>query len=181
MKWTDRLVRARVPLSWAVGLAALLLAEPTPLTYGVGLCLAAGGEVWRTWAAGHLRKGEGLTRSGPYAWTRNPLYLGSVLVGMGFALATARWEVVALLLLLFVAVYLPVIRTEAGHLAEKYPVDYAVYADRVPLLLPCPPRNADSHPASDEPFSWRRVWLNKEHLTWLGCVAVAVFLGLLMN
>lgn len=154
------------------------MARPTPILFVMGLSLAAAGEILRTWAAGHLRKGEGLTRSGPYAWSRNPLYLGSALVGWGFATATARWEVMAIFVVLLLAVYLPVIQTEAEHLAAKYPDAYRAYAREVPLLFPrCPPGNRPQDASSTRHFSWQRVWRNKEHMTWLGWLAVAAFLG----
>jgi len=172
------LVRARVPLGWALGLAALLLARPTPVTLAAGLLVAAVGEVVRVWAAGYLTKWKGLTRGGPYAWTRNPLYLGSVIVGIGFALATARWEVGALLAVFLLVVYVPVIRTEAGRLAEAYPETYAAYAKEVPLFWPRLPKRVD---AGAERFSWQRVLENKEHVTLLGWLATAFLLWLKMS
>lgn len=175
MSWS--LVRARVPLSWALGLVALYLARPTPVFYVTGLSVAAVGEASRLWAAGHLIKWKGLTRTGPYAWTRNPLYLGSILVGIGFAVATARWEVGVLLALFLAAVYLPVIRTEAARLAEEYGTEYADYARAVPVLLPRPP-----HTRSEAGFfSWKRVLENREHVSLLGWLAGAFLLWLKMT
>jgi len=170
------LVRARVPLGWALGLAALYLARPTTASYTAGLIVAALGEACRVWAAGHLTKWKGLTRSGPYAWTRNPLYLGSLFVGIGFALATARWEVGLLLAVFLAAVYVPVIRTEAARLAEKYTEEYAEFARQVPLFLPRPPRQSSSGS-----FSWRRLVENREHVTVVGWLAGALLLWLRMR
>ena len=168
------MVRSRVPLGWILGLAALWLARPTPTTLSIGLALAAGGEAIRVWAAGHLVKWKGLTRSGPYRRTRNPLYLGSFLVGSGFAVATGRWEIGLLLAVFLLAVYLPVMKTEAASLGETYPDAYADYAREVPLFLPVPGRQASSVPAGG--FSWRRVVKNREHVTVLGCLAAGLLL-----
>lgn len=175
------LVRARVPLGWVLGLAALWLARPTTVSYALGLLVAAAGEAGRVWAAGYLTKWKGLTRSGPYAWTRNPLYLGSLIVGIGFALATARWEVGVLLAVFLILVYAPVIQTEAARLAETYPEAYAEYAREVPLFLPRPPRFPKKDAANDESFTWRRVIENREHVTLLGWLATALVLWLRMG
>lgn len=178
MSPSRRLVRFRVPASWALGLLALFLARPTPLHYIFGLGMAAVGEAVRVWAAGHLQKEGGITRSGPYVWTRNPLYLGSFLIGMGFAVATARWEVVLLLGVLVIGVYLPVIRTEAAQLGRQYPGVYAEYARQVPLILPRPWRRPLRRGIeSRQRFSWARTLVNREHVTLLGWLAVAALLG----
>lgn len=170
---SEGLVRARVPLGWALGLAALYLARPTTISLAVGLIVAGTGEACRVWAAGHLTRWKGLTRSGPYAWTRNPLYFGSLLIGIGLAVATARWEVGVLLALFLAIVYVPVIRTEAARLAEAHPEEYADYARDVPLFLPRPPKQRS---VDEGAFSWRRVLENKEHVSLLGWLAVALLL-----
>ena len=172
------LTRARVPLGWALGLAALYLARPNGASLAVGLFVAGLGEACRIWAAGHLKRWKGLTRSGPYAWTRNPLYLGSLFVGIGFALAAARWEVGVLLVVLLAAVYRPVIQTESARLAETYPEAYADYAREVPLFFPRPPKKSA---ASQGSFSWRRVLDNREHVSLAGWFAAALLLWLRMS
>jgi len=177
-KVSESLVRARVPLSWALGLAGLLLARPTAVSYTVGLMVAAVGEIGRVWAAGYLVKWKGLTRNGPYAWTRNPLYLGSLIVGIGFAVATARWELGLLLVVFLLLVYVPVIKTEAARLAETYPEAYAEYAREVPLFLPRPPKKTA---ANEDSFSWQRVLENREHVTLLGWFGTALLLWLRMR
>ena len=179
MNFSSSLVRARVPFGWALGVAALFLARPTMTSYLVGLVIAALGEVWRAWASGHLIKWKGLTRGGPYAWTRNPLYFGSLLIGVGFSVASARWEVGLLFVGFVVGVYLPVIRAEAARLARQYPEDYPDYARRVPLLLPRSPRGR--RPLGEEAFDWRRFLENREHVTLLGWLAGALLLGLRMR
>ena len=168
-------MRWRVPLSWACGLLALYVAAPTPRLYAAGILVALLGEALRLWAAGHLEKNAVLATAGPYRWTRNPLYLGSSLLGLGFAIATARPLLVVLCFVLFAGVYGPVMRREAARLAEAFPDTYPAYAERVPLFLPRRPR-ADRDPPH-KPFSWQRVSANKEYLAVWGCLGAAAILG----
>jgi protein-S-isoprenylcysteine O-methyltransferase Ste14 len=171
---SEILVRLRVPLGWALGLVALLLARPNIASLAAGLAIAALGEGLRVWAAGHLNKWKGLTRSGPYAWTRNPLYVGSFLIGVGFSVATARWEIGLLLVAFFVGVYLPVMKAEAARLAEQYPAAYPGYAHQVPLVIPWPRRGESA--AQEGSFSWKKVVENREHVTVAGWLAGALLL-----
>ncbi len=183
----EALSRWRVPLGWAAGLTALYVASPTVPLYAAGLAIAAFGEAVRIWAAGHLDKNTRLTMSGPYAWTRNPLYFGSAWMGLGFALATGRLFLVAVVVALFVAVYVPVMKREAARLAETFPAAYRAYADRTPHFWPLPrkvwprPRKGWPHPpkAGDQEggFSTKRLLANREHLTVAGWLAVAGIIG----
>ncbi len=172
------LVRWRVPLSWALGLLALILARPIPVSYAIGLGIAAVGEALRIWSAGHLVKGTGVTRSGPYAWTRNPLYLGSAIMGVGFCVAARSWVLLVLFAGLLLGVILPVIRTEARKLAELHPQVYSEYAKAVPLCLPgIGPRREWLH---ERDFDWTRVKVNREHRAVLGWFGAALILGVKM-
>lgn len=173
MTWNERLVRLRVPLGYAVGLSALVWAKPSPLSMALGLPLALLGEAVRFWAAGHLVKGApALTYSGPYARTRNPLYLGTLLLGLGFALATGRWSLVTLFVLFFLAVYVPVMRVEARRLLEVHPEAYAAF-EEVPLFLP---RLTPGPGSGRRGFSWERFRANREYGAVLGSVTGAVYL-----
>jgi protein-S-isoprenylcysteine O-methyltransferase Ste14 len=133
--WSRVAGRIRVPLGFLAAAAYLWLARPDRLSLIVGAALASMGIVIRAVASGHLRKNEELTTTGPYACTRNPLYLGSIIVAAGFAVAARSGWVVALLLGLFFAVYLPVIRSEEAFLRSHFP-EYASYAARVPRFVP---------------------------------------------
>ncbi|HET7031631.1 MAG TPA: methyltransferase, partial [Casimicrobiaceae bacterium] len=82
------LARRRVALGFVVGVATLVLARPTWRTWCVGLSIAAAGEALRIWAAGHLEKSREVTRSGPYRWTRHPLYVGSAIMAVGIVIAS---------------------------------------------------------------------------------------------
>ena len=93
------------------------------------------GLLTRALASGHVRKNEALATSGPYAYTRNPLYLGSLLMGVGFAVAARSWWVGVALVVMFFAIYLPVIRDEENFLRQKFP-EFDEYARRVPRMFP---------------------------------------------
>ncbi len=128
--------RWRVPLGFMCGAITLLLARPRVWTLIIGGIIALSGLALRAWAAGHIRKNRELTMTGPYAYTRNPLYLGSLLLGAGFLIAAANPILVVLFVVLFAGIYLPVMRVEAGDLARVFADDYQAYARAVPLLIP---------------------------------------------
>jgi len=135
MDWGRVAKRIRVPLGFLFAALFLLLARPQWWSLGAGSAVALAGVWLRAIASGHVRKNEELTTSGPYAYTRNPLYLGSIVIALGFALAALRWEIAVALVILFAAIYLPVIRGEEQFLREHFPA-YPEYCTRVPRLLP---------------------------------------------
>jgi len=173
MLTSKSIARWRVPVGWLLGLLALWLAEPTGGYFLAGVSVAAFGEALRLWASGYLAKDRRLATGGPYAWTRNPLYLGSLLVGLGFTLATGRMFLLFVLVALFAAVYFPVMKREAARLEAAFPVDYSLYASRVPLFVPRVPRQDSSSGAS---FSWSQVRVNREPVTVVGLLLVVAIL-----
>ncbi|HJR05916.1 MAG TPA: hypothetical protein VJ842_01365 [Pyrinomonadaceae bacterium] len=134
--------RWRVPLGFLCAGLFMLLARPRPLTLAVGGAVALCGLLVRAWASGHIRKNDALAVSGPYAYTRNPLYLGTFILGSGFTIAAAGdWWLLYIVLggmfaALFLGIYLPVMRVEALTLATLFGDDYKRYAAAVPLLFP---------------------------------------------
>jgi protein-S-isoprenylcysteine O-methyltransferase Ste14 len=113
----------------------LWLARPTWATMAGSLALVGPGLWLRGYASGYVKKNEELTTTGPYGYTRNPLYLGSMLIAFGFAVAGGRWPIGVTLAGLFLAIYLPVIRSEEEFLRGKFG-GFEAYAARVPRLLP---------------------------------------------
>ena len=111
--------RSRVPLGFLLGVAYLIFCRPTVKLLVAGGTVAAVGVAIRAFAAGHLKKNQELAMSGPYACTRNPLYLGSSLMGAGFAIAGGSWILAAACLILFAGIYWPVIRREEELLAPR--------------------------------------------------------------
>lgn len=134
-EWSRVARRIRVPLGFAFAVLYFWLARPTWRFLGVGAVLIVPGLLIRALASGHVRKNEALTMSGPYAYTRNPLYLGSLLIGLGFAVASRSWWVGVVLVAMFFAIYVPVIRGEEKFLREKFP-EFEEYARRVPRMFP---------------------------------------------
>jgi protein-S-isoprenylcysteine O-methyltransferase Ste14 len=128
--------RWRVPLGFACAALFFVLARPRALTMIVGGAVALPGLVLRAWGTGHLRKNDALAVTGPYAYTRNPLYLGSLLMGLGFTIATGRWYLGIIFLALFLGIYVPVMRVESATLAELFGESYQRYAHAVPLVFP---------------------------------------------
>jgi protein-S-isoprenylcysteine O-methyltransferase Ste14 len=122
-----RIARLRVPLGFLFAGVVLWLADPTPLTLLAGAIIALLGEAIRIWAAGHLEKGREVTASGPYTFTRHPLYLGSSLIALGLVVAAAS-PIVAVIVVGYMALTLTAaIRTEEAHLTEKFGAVYPEY------------------------------------------------------
>jgi protein-S-isoprenylcysteine O-methyltransferase Ste14 len=128
--------RIRVPAGFFVLPAMLVFAHPTRSSLLLGVAIAALGLALRAWASGYLRKNERLTTSGPYSFTRNPLYLGTLILGTGAAICTGSIWLVVLFAALYSTIYLPVIIAEVDTMRGMFPVDYDDYSRRVPLLLP---------------------------------------------
>jgi len=134
--WGRIAKRIRVPLSFAFAAVYLWLARPCWPSIGIGAALAAAGLGLRAYASGYVKKAAELTTTGPYAYTRNPLYLGSIIIAAGFAVAARSWWLAGGMALLFLAIYIPVIRFEEKLLRELFPGEFDAYAARVPRLLP---------------------------------------------
>lgn len=134
-EWSRIARRIRVPLGFAFAVLYFWLAKPTWSFLGLGLLIVVPGIVIRALASGHVRKNEALATAGPYAYTRNPLYLGSLVIGIGFAVAARSWWIGVGLVAMFVAIYLPVIRSEEAFLRETF-LEFDEYARHVPRMLP---------------------------------------------
>jgi protein-S-isoprenylcysteine O-methyltransferase Ste14 len=128
--------RWRVPLGFLCAALFFLFSRPRPLSLAIGGAIALPGLALRAWATGHLRKNDALATTGPYGYTRNPLYLGSFLLGVGFTVASGRWFLGIIFAALFLGIYVPVMRVESATLAELFGERYQRYVKAVPLLLP---------------------------------------------
>jgi protein-S-isoprenylcysteine O-methyltransferase Ste14 len=141
--YADLAQRLRVPFGFLLAGVFAWLARPSAATLAMGVPVALAGLALRAWAAGHLAKNERLATSGPYARTRNPLYLGTLIAAAGLAIAARRLELAALFGAAFALIYLPAIELEEQHLRKLFP-RYAEYALNVPLLWPRPRRWGDA-------------------------------------
>lgn len=142
--------RYRVRLGFALAALVFWLARPSWWSLVIGTAVAAAGEAFRIWAAGHLEKGREVTVSGPYRFTRHPLYLGSAVVGVGFAIASASVMVATLVVVYLAVTISSAIRSEERHLTEKFGSAYPSYRD-------------GRGPAADRQFSVQRVMANREY------------------
>ncbi len=157
-RWQRVARRIRVPLGFAVAalyLFELLRREPNPKAVAWSLALVVPGLWLRGYASGYVKKNQELTTTGPYARTRNPLYLGSMLIAAGFAVALLSWPVAVALAAMFAAIYVPVIASEERYLRAAFP-GYEAYYHRVPRLIPhLFPRRSGAR-ASDHSRSYPR-------------------------
>lgn len=128
--------RFRVPLGFLFAIIFLIFARPEPKTLIIGGLIAVSGLLIRAWASGHIRKNQKLAVSGPYAYTRNPLYLGSFIMGLGFTLASGVWWLAILFAILFLGIYVPVMRAESKELIDIFGAAYEKYSKAVPLFVP---------------------------------------------
>src|SRR5687768_156594 len=157
------LARWRVFLGFVFAAIALYLAAPTRNSLFTGAIVSLIGELVRLWAAGHLEKSKEVTRSGPYQFTRHPLYLGSSLIGIGFAIAANHIVVAAIVVAYLLLTLTAAMRSEEAHLRQKFGDAYDAYVEK---------RSAPM----DRKFSWRRALHNREHHTIGGLMAALLLL-----
>jgi protein-S-isoprenylcysteine O-methyltransferase Ste14 len=169
-----RFYRWRVPCAFVVGVLALILARPTAWSVLLGLILVLPGVAFRLWASGHIEKTKRLATGGPYSHTQNPLYLGTLLIALGVAVASAHIAVVAVAAAYLLAFFPVVLRDEKRFLREKFGSEYERWSAQVPLLIP---RLSAAGPRESR-FEWRRVARNREWKAGLALLAVLAFLSL---
>jgi len=170
--YADIVARLRVPSGFLIVLVFGWFSSPTALSLEIGLPISLVGLALRAWAAGCLAKNQELAIAGPYAYTRNPLYLGTLVVAAGLSIAARSPGLGILFAAVFVFVYLPVIQNESEHLHHLFR-DYAAYAAAVPLLLPrlTPLRSKNSNP-----FRFALYLKNQEYNAGAGFAAGMLFL-----
>lgn len=171
---TNFWIRWRVRVGYPVALVYLALSRPTPKWLIIGGAIGVAGLAIRAWAAGHLRKHQALAVGGPYAFTRNPLYFGSVVLAGGFMVAgRSIWA--AIVVAAYLALFYPaVMRREEAELKAHYGEDFQRYASRVPLFWPRLPRVANRNDA--EGFSTQLYRKNREYQAAIGFVLGLVVL-----
>jgi protein-S-isoprenylcysteine O-methyltransferase Ste14 len=158
--------RWRVRIGYPLGLVVVWLSRPVPQWILVGACVGFAGLCVRAYAAGYLHKQEVLTTSGPYAYTRNPLYLGSSILTLGAAIAMHNWWSAGLLAIYFALAYTLVMRREETELRSKHGAAFDAYAKSVPLFFPrLSPQTQGSQVSG---FSWAQYRKNHEHQAALG-------------
>ncbi len=177
----EALNRVRVRSGSLLAIAVLVLARPTSASWVHGALAAAAGLLIRAWASGHLRKEKALAVSGPYRYSRNPLYLGNFVIGAGIVLTARSWWVLALFAAYFGIFYPLIITRERDRMRRLFPEEYEEYGRQVPLFLPSFLRR---HRAAAGRFSWRLYRLNREYRALAGTVgfwALLAVKALLLN
>ena len=170
-RWSLVARRIRVPLGFVAAILFVWLARPTRTSLSVGALVMLPGLLLRGLASGHVQKDKQLTTSGPYAYTRNPLYLGSLMLASGFAIAARSWWIVAVMLLTFALIYVPVVVGEERYLRQTFP-EYADYARHVPRLFP----RLTPYGGQPGDYSSARYWKHREYEASIGCVVMLAIL-----
>lgn len=186
--------KIRLRSVWLIVPVYLVLARPATVPIAAGATLALAGALLRTWAAGSIRKNRVLATHGPYAFTRNPLYLGSALIGLGFAVAGGRPLFLLVWIGFFGLVYGRAVLREEARLERQFGEGYRRYAAAVPRLMPrlppwsdvigatspALPEGAPSAALAAEPpgvFQLRRYLANREYQAFLAICALFLLLG----
>jgi len=162
MRLLNRLARLRVSLGFAFALIVFWLARPTWRSIAAGTVIGMAGALIRVWAAGHLEKSREVTRSGPYRFTRHPLYVGSSVLALGLAVGSASLGAALVVALYMTATITAAVRTEEAFLRERFGGEYDAYAAR-------------RLPRVDRRFSFERAWRNREYRALAGfALAIAI-------
>jgi protein-S-isoprenylcysteine O-methyltransferase Ste14 len=170
-------VRWRVRFGYPLAVVVLGLARPTPASILYGALIGLVGLLLRALAAGHLHKHEVLTVAGPYAYTRNPLYLGSSILAIGAAVATRSWICVAVLSAYFILFYSIVMRREEAELRQHHGGAFDEYARAVPLFFPR--LTAARLSAEPRSFSFAQYKKNREYQAAIGILLLLAVLLLI--
>jgi protein-S-isoprenylcysteine O-methyltransferase Ste14 len=168
--YADLVARLRVTCGFILVAAFAWFSRPDVNSLALGLPVSLLGLLLRGWATGHVEKNIKLVESGPYAYVRNPLYLGTLLVAAGFVIASRQWWLAILFGAVFLLIYLPAIELEEQHLRKLFP-SFAAYAERVPALWPTlrPVRRG-------EHFRWDLYSRNREYQALIGFIVGALYL-----
>jgi protein-S-isoprenylcysteine O-methyltransferase Ste14 len=169
-------VRWRVRLGYPLAIAVLYFSRPTPRSILLGAFVGVIGLWLRAYAAGYLHKQEVLTVTGPYAYTRNPLYLGSAILALGAGIATRSWISGLILIIYFAVFYSIVMQREANELRIRHGASFEEYARAVPLFIP---RLTSAKLPGDSAGSFSFVQYKKNH-EWQAAVGFLFLLLVLL-
>jgi len=172
-EWSRLAKRIRVPAGFGFAFFYMWAAHPDGTAFWQGAMLVALGLGIRALASGYVRKNEELATTGPYAYTRNPLYLGSLILALGFAWASRSVWIGAGVLLMFFAIYLPVISDEEKFLRQRFP-EFQSYAESVPRIFP----RVTAYAKGGGGFSWPLYLKHGEYNAALGSMALLAVLAL---
>ena len=172
--WGRMAQKIRVPAGTFIGVVFLFLMHPSRRSLWIGGIVTFAGAALRVWAAGHIEKGTVLARCGPYARTRNPLYVGSFLMALGILLAGQGYWLLLPFFAFYGSVYYPVMKAEEQELLSGHGEAFLEYSRSVPLFFP----SLTSRGSSSSDFLWARVIRNREHRNMAGLIVAELFLVL---
>jgi protein-S-isoprenylcysteine O-methyltransferase Ste14 len=170
--WKKLAQKTRVPAGTVLGILFLLRMHPSVRSLWIGGAMALAGACLRFWAAGHIEKGKVLTQGGPYAFSRNPLYLGSFIMAFGIIIAGQGYWLLLALGAFFAIFYYPVMKAEEQELFNGYRDDFLEYTKRVPMFFPGFPKAG----VASSTFLWSRAVRNREHRTMTGLILALALL-----
>jgi protein-S-isoprenylcysteine O-methyltransferase Ste14 len=173
--WKNIALKIRVPAGTVLGVVFLFFMHPSSRSLWIGGVIATSGALLRLWAAGHIEKGRVLTQGGPYAFSRNPLYLGSFFMALGIIVAGQGYLLLLPFAVFFIAFYYPVMKAEENMLLGGYGEKFIEYSKRVPLFFP----SFKGDGIASSTFLWSRVIRNREHRTIAGLLATEAVLILI--
>jgi protein-S-isoprenylcysteine O-methyltransferase Ste14 len=172
--WKQRAQRMRVPAGTVLGIIFLLLMHPSIRSLWIGAAVSLAGALLRFWAAGHIVKGKVLTKTGPYAYSRNPLYFGSFFMALGIIIGGQGYWLLPVFVLFFLTFYIPAMRAEEQELLNCYGEEFVEYSKNVSLFFPS--FRSPSYPLSG--FLWSHFASNREHRTIIGLILTEAVLVL---
>ena len=165
-RWRGWAAHHRVRAGILFAIAYVAFSSPFAERLFLGAAIVCTGELIRFWAAGHLRRNVVVSRAGPYRLVRHPLYLGSLLIGIGLALTASRALIwLGAFGLLYTTFYLPAMRIEELRLESLFGAEYQEYMDEVPRLFPLALGQSDWQPPPEAKFSWKQALYNREPRT----------------
>ncbi len=177
--WKKLAQKTRVPVGTVLGIIFILSiyfrTHPSVRSLWIGGAIALAGALLRLWAAGHIEKARVLTQGGPYAFTRNPLYLGSFFMALGIIIAGQGYWLLLAFGVFFAVFYYPAMRAEEQELLQQHGDRFLEYSARVPLFLPAFRQTSQASSV----FLWSRAIRNREHRTMIGLILAVVILILL--
>jgi len=165
--------RLRVRVGLFLAIAVVLLARPSWRSILPGVLISFMGLAIRAWASGHLCKEKTLAVSGPYCYSRNPLYVGNFLLGIGIVVGARSWWVLGLFIIYYGVFYPLIIRRERDRMRKLFPQQYEEYRKRVPLFFP----SIRKHLPAEGKFSRSLYRQNKEYRALQGTVLIWLILA----
>ncbi len=167
MNFSNFAERQRVKISVLISLLIIIISKPNIWSILGGFLISILGNILRFWASGYIKKEKELATSGPYSLTRNPLYLGNFIIGVGFCLASWQIFSIPIFLLYFIFFYIPLIKNEEKRMLEIFKEDYIEYKKSVPVFLP----KIDKIEKTEN-FSFKNIAENRE---WRAIISTMLF------